>query len=176
MQVGEEKIIFTGPVGAGKTTAIAAISEHPPVSTDVSCSGEEKKIKSTTTVAMDYSYIDLEDGSRVHLYGTPGQERFSFMWGILTQGGIGLVILINNDHTDPIAQMDFYLDAFDEFIGKTGAVVGVTRVGVSDEVSIEQYQQRLYERGQIFPVFEVDGRSAPDVKILVQALLTTLGS
>jgi len=176
MQVGEDKIIFTGPVGAGKTTAIAAISDKPPVCTDVSCGGDEKKIKNTTTVAMDYSYIDLEDGSRVHLYGTPGQERFSFMWGILTQGGIGLVILINNDHSDPLSQMDYYLDAFKEFIEKTSVVIGVTRVGVSDQVSIEQYQKRLYERGQVFPVFEVDGREAPDVKVLVQALITTLSS
>ena len=174
MQIGEEKIIFTGPVGAGKTTAIAAISDKPPVSTDVDCRGDEKKIKNTTTVAMDYSYIDLDDGPRVHLYGTPGQERFSFMWGILTQGGIGLVILINNDHADPISQMDYYLDAFKEFINKTSVVIGVTRIGVSDQASIEQYQQRLYERGQVFPIFEVDGRSAPDVKVLVQALLTTL--
>jgi len=176
MQDNEDKIIFTGPVGAGKTTAIASISDKPPVCTDVNCRGDEKKIKKSTTVAMDYSYIDLEDGSRVHLYGTPGQERFSFMWGILTQGGIGLVILINNDHDDPLSQMEYYLDAFKEFISKTSVVIGVTRVGLNDEVSIEQYQERLYERGQVYPIFEVDGREAPDVKVLVQALITTLSS
>ena len=66
------KIIFTGPVGSGKTTAIGAISDIPPVGTDVSCSDESALIKDTTTVAMDYSYISLDDGTRVHLYGTPG--------------------------------------------------------------------------------------------------------
>jgi len=174
MYTETDKIIFTGPVGAGKTTAIASISDEPPVSTDVDCSGEEKKIKNTTTVAMDYSYIQLENGKRVHLYGTPGQERFDFMWKILTRGGLGLVLLINNDHADPLGQMEYYLDAFSDFIDETGVVIGITRIGVSDSVAIEDYQARLFERNQIFPVFEVDGRSSDDVKVLVEALLAVL--
>jgi signal recognition particle receptor subunit beta len=60
MNLTTEKIIFTGPVGAGKTTAIGAVSDEPPVSTDVNCSEQENVIKDTTTVAMDYSYIQLE--------------------------------------------------------------------------------------------------------------------
>jgi len=169
-----DKIIFTGPVGAGKTSAISAISDEPPVSTDVATTGSERNIKNTTTVAMDYSYIQLEDGKRIHLYGTPGQERFDFMWQILTQGGLGLVLLVNNDHPDPVAQMEYYLDAFDDFIRDTGVVIGVTRMGVQDNASITDYQTRLFEREQIFPVFEVDGRSSDDVRILVNALLAVL--
>lgn len=169
-----EKIIFSGPVGAGKTSAIAAISDEPPVRTDVATSGNEAAIKDTTTVAMDYSYIQLEDGKRVHLYGTPGQERFNFMWRILSRGGLGLVLLINNDHPDPLGQLDYYLDAFADFINETGVVVGITRMGVEDKASIADYQQRLFDRGQIFPVFEVDGRSSADVRILVNALLAVL--
>lgn len=72
-----DKIIFTGPMGAGKTTAIAAISEIPPISTEVRCTDEAQALKETTTVAMDYGYFTLEDSSRIHLYGTPGQERFN---------------------------------------------------------------------------------------------------
>ncbi len=169
-----DKIIFTGPVGAGKTTAIAAISDEPPVSTDVNCTGDEKKIKNTTTVAMDYSYIQLENGKRVHLYGTPGQERFDFMWKILTRGGLGLVLLINNDHPAPLEQMEYYLDAFSDFIEETGVVIGITRMGIADSFSIEDYQTRLINRNQTFPLFEVDGRSSRDVKILMEALLAVL--
>jgi len=161
-------------MGAGKTTAIASISDEPPVCTDVSCTGEEASLKQTTTVAMDYSYIQLDDGKRVHLYGTPGQERFNFMWNILTQGGIGLVLLINNDHQKPIEQMERYLDHFGDFINETGVVIGITRMGIADQASIEEYQQRLLQRGQIYPVFEIDGRREPDVKILVYALLAVL--
>ena len=176
MHIQEDKIIFTGPMGAGKTTAISAISDRPPVSTDVQCSGEEREIKKSTTVAMDYSYIQLDDGKRVHLYGTPGQERFDFMWKILAKGGLGLVLLVNNDNPDPIKMMEYYLDRFSDFINETGVVIGVTRVGMEDRASIDQYQTRLFERGQVFPVFEVDGRSPNDVKILVQALLAILDS
>jgi len=166
------KIIFTGPMGAGKTTAIGAISEVPPIATEVRCSDDAPK--ETTTVAMDYGYITLEDGSRLHLYGTPGQERFNYMWTIMTKGGIGLVILLDNARPDPLNDLGFYLDAFAEFIAETGAVIGVTRTDVSHRVTLEHYTQKLLERGQIYPVFEVDARMSNDVKILIHALLAIL--
>lgn len=170
-----EKIIFTGPVGAGKTTAIGSVSDEAPVSTDVDCSTQkEKEIKDTTTVAMDYSYIQLDDLTRVHLFGTPGQKRFDFMWKILTQGGLGLVLLINNDHPSPIEQLGFYLDAFKEFIEQTGVVIGITRTGLADKATLTDYQQYLMERGQIYPVFEIDARSTQDVKVLLNALLAVI--
>jgi len=176
MQLNTDKIIFTGPVGAGKTTAISAISDIPPVSTDVDTSGEERKLKDSTTVAMDYSYIEMDDGTKVHLYGTPGQSRFDFMWKILTKGGLGLVLLINNDHPDPIKQMEFYLNSFSDFINETSVVIGVTRTSINDHASIEDYQEKLFERNQIFPVFEVDSRREDDIKILIQALLAILAN
>lgn len=170
-----DKIIFTGPMGAGKTTAIAAISEIPPISTDVRCSDAEGMArKETTTVAMDYGYLNLDDGTRIHLYGTPGQERFDYMWKILTQGGIGLVLLLDNARPDPIADMIFYLDAFSAFIQETGAVIGITRVDVSQAFTLNDYQQALFQRGQILPAFEVDVRQTNDVKILIHALLSIL--
>lgn len=169
-----DKIIFTGPVGAGKTTAIGAISESPPVGTDVECTDESRNIKEKTTVAMDYSYITLDDGVRIHLYGTPGQERFNFMWEILTQGGIGLVLLVNKDGDNPIEQMEYYLDAFSNFIKDTGVVIGLTRSGIKDNASLEEFQGRLFERKQVYPVFEIDARSSDDVSILVHALLAVL--
>jgi len=174
IQLNTDKIIFTGPVGAGKTTAISSISDTPPVSTDVDTSGDERKLKDSTTVAMDYSYIEMEDGTKVHLYGTPGQTRFDFMWKILTKGGLGLVLLINNDHPNPVKQMEFYLDSFSDFIDETGVVIGVTRTCINDNASMEDYQMKLLERNQIFPVFEIDSRSEDDIKILIQALLAIL--
>lgn len=177
MNLASEKIIFTGPVGAGKTTAIGAVSDEAPVSTDVNFSVEEEIVKKdTTTVAMDYSYIKLDDATRVHLFGTPGQKRFDFMWKILTEGGLGLVLLINNDHPSPIEQLTFYLDAFKDFIEKTGVVIGITRTGVADQATLMDYQNCLLERGEIYPVFEIDARSTEDVKILLNALLAVITS
>ena len=169
-----DKIIFTGPMGAGKTTAISSISDIPPISTEVRCSDDAQLRKETTTVAMDYGYFSLDDGSRVHLYGTPGQERFDYMWTILTKGGIGLVLLLDNARPDPLADLTFYLDAFKDFIQQTGAVIGVTRMDVSNHTSLDDYRNTLFARDQIYPVFEVDARQPNDVKILIHALLAIL--
>lgn len=122
------KIIFTGPVGAGKTTAIAAISDIKPIATDEYASDMTKSRKPQTTVAMDYGLIRLSENERVHLYGTPGQERFDFMWDILTKGGIGLILLLDNTRKDPFQDIRFYTNAFRDFIEKQQMVVGVTRM------------------------------------------------
>lgn len=162
-------------MGAGKTTAISSISEIPPISTDMRCSDEEGKTrKNTTTVAMDYGYISLAEGERIHLYGTPGQERFNYMWTILSKGGIGLVILLDNARPNPVEDLNFYLDAFKDFISETGVVVGITRTDVSQQFNLTHYQQNLMQRGQIVPVFEIDARQPNDVKILIHALLAVL--
>ena len=170
----DNKLIFTGPMGAGKTTAISAISESPPIRTDVRATDETRARKEMTTVALDYGFFTLDDGSRIHLYGTPGQERFDYMWTILTQGGIGLILLLDNARPDPLADMEFYLNAFNDFIERTGVVIGVTRMDVAKEVALDDYQMKLFELGKIFPVFEVDAREVNDVKILIHALLAIL--
>lgn len=90
----ENKIIFTGPVGVGKTTAIASLSDEPPVQTDASASDMTSVRKGYTTVAMDYGLIQLDENTKIHLYGTPGQERFDFMWDILSQGQYGFDFVI----------------------------------------------------------------------------------
>ena len=76
--MSNHKIIFTGPVGAGKTTAISSISDMPPLTTDEAASDMTRNRKSGTTVAMDYGVMNLQASERIHLYGTPGQERFDW--------------------------------------------------------------------------------------------------
>ncbi|MEK7990624.1 MAG: ATP/GTP-binding protein [Thiotrichaceae bacterium] len=170
-----DKIIFTGPMGSGKTTAISTISEIPPIATEVRCTDDEsQQRKENTTVAMDYGYITLEDSSRIHLYGTPGQERFNYMWTILTNGGIGLVLLIDNARPNPIEDLNFYLDAFQDFIYETGVVIGVTRTDVNSDVTLNEYYNALMKRGQVYPLFEIDPRQTQDVTVLIHALLAVL--
>lgn len=168
------KFIFTGPPGAGKTTAIATISEFPPVSTDVFATDSVASMKDKTTVAMDFGEITLENGQKIRLYGTPGQKRFDFMWKILVQGGLGLLILINNDLPDPLAELEQYLTDFDEFIKETDVVIGVTRMDISPSPSLDDYYNFLREREQMCPVFAIDARSEPDVLLLLDALLACL--
>lgn len=172
--IGIPKIIFTGPVGVGKTAAISAVSDIPPVATEAKASDEAAKLKMTTTVALDYGVLHLDDGQKVHLYGTPGQDRFDFMWNILTQGGIGLVLLLDNSREDPLADMEHYLSAFKDFITEREVVIGVTRMNKSPRPGLYSHHTKLRQMGMRAPVFEVDGRNKPDVKMLLLALLTML--
>jgi signal recognition particle receptor subunit beta len=170
----EHKIIFTGPVGAGKTTAIASLSDIPVVATEAKATDAVQQRKNNTTVAMDYGILNLDGGAKVHLYGTPGQERFSFMWDILTVGGLGLVLLIDNGREDPLADLEFYLDAFKRFIDKNGVVIGVTRMDVKPRPGLYSYHTKLKELGVKAPVFEVDARDRDDIKLMMISLLSLL--
>lgn len=168
------KIIFTGPVGAGKTTAISVLSDIEVIATDEQASDMTQNRKETTTVAMDYGLMKLEGGERIHLYGTPGQERFDFMWKILTQGGIGLILLLDNSRADPIQDMRFFLNAFDDFIKSTKLAIGVTRTDLANGPTLNDYHAELKKLGIIPPLFEVDARKRIDVVQLVEALLFSL--
>jgi small GTP-binding protein len=167
----DHKIIFTGPVGAGKTTAIASISDIEPIRTDEHASDMTQKRKSATTVAMDYGMIRLGPKEKVHLYGTPGQERFDFMWDILTKGGIGLVLLLDNTRPTPFEDMRFYIKAFKEFIDGTRLVIGVTQMDARATPTIDEYVRQLAELDVTAPIFEVDARQRADVSTLIEALL-----
>jgi len=172
--MSQYKIIFTGPVGAGKTTAIDSISDVPPVKTDAAASDMTKSRKAATTVAMDYGIMNLADGEKIHLYGTPGQERFDFMWDILTVGGIGLVLLLDNTRADPFKDMRFFLDSFSGFISDTSVAIGVTQMDLSSKPTINDYHEHLQGMDLKPAVFSVDARVKNDVSLLVQALLFSL--
>ncbi|MGD7036218.1 GTP-binding protein [Methylotuvimicrobium buryatense] len=172
--MSQYKIIFTGPVGAGKTTAIQSISDIAPIKTDAAASDMTKSRKAGTTVAMDYGVMNLAGGEKLHLYGTPGQERFDFMWDILTSGGIGLILLLDNTRTDPFQDMKFFLEAFSDFIEKTQVAIGVTQMDLSSRPVINDYHKKLKEMDMNIPVFTVDARVKNDVSLLIQALLYSL--
>ena len=91
----EYKIVFTGSMGAGKTTAIGAVSETPPIVTDVT-NTDASHAKERTTVGLDFGQFTLDNGDRVRMFGTPGQSRFDFLWKILSKNAIGMIILADN--------------------------------------------------------------------------------
>jgi uncharacterized protein len=172
--MSQYKIIFTGPVGAGKTTAIQSISDAPPIKTDALASDMTKLKKGSTTVAMDYGVMNLTDGEKIHLYGTPGQERFDFMWDILITGGIGLILLLDNTRADPFKDMTFFLKAFEKFIAETNVAIGVTQMDISSKPTIADYHAQLQGKEFMAPIFAVDARVKNDVSLLVQSLLYSL--
>jgi len=170
----DNKIIFTGPVGAGKTTAIGSISDIPPIKTDAAASDMTLHRKSHTTVALDYGVLNLDGGAKVHLYGTPGQERFDFMWDILSTGGIGLILLLDNSRPNPMKDMQFFMNAFKDFLREAPLVIGVTKTDVKPSPSVKHYAEILARVDQRPPIFEIDGRNREDVKNLVMALLFSI--
>ncbi len=168
------KIVFSGPVGAGKTTAIGAISDAAPVSTNEQASDMTRQRKSETTVALDYGVMQLDSEEKIHLYGTPGQERFNFMWDILANGGIGLVLLLDNTRKDPLTDMAFFIDSFRDYISQTALAIGVTQTDLKAMPRLDIYNTKLREMKMSAAVFEVDARERNDVSLLVQSLLFTI--
>lgn len=175
MTIGQEyKIIVTGTMGAGKTTAISAISDVKVVSTEAANSDQATYAKASTTVALDYGVIQLDGGDRVRLYGTPGQQRFSFMWGILAKGALGLILLIDNSSPTPLEDLGRFLTAFDELAQNGAVVIGVTHRDVTAGPTMGQYNEVLSSRGLSLPVFSIDGRERAHILLLVDALLSSI--
>lgn len=165
------KLIFAGPVGAGKTEAIRSLSDKEIVTTEESASDDVKDIKQTTTVAMDYGVMALETGEQVRLYGTPGQKRFDFMWEILSENALGLVLLLNASYPDPVADLHEYLDSFVPLIKSSALVVGLTHAEDMPWDLHDRLSEALIEMGIAPNVMVVDARSREQMQGLVRSLI-----
>jgi len=100
------KIVITGPVNAGKTTLIQHLSDTTMASTDVLATDGVAALKALTTVGLDFGILKVDDKLEVHLFGTPGQERFNFMWNILGKGALGAVFLVDSADPDSLTGVD----------------------------------------------------------------------
>lgn len=174
-----KKIIFIGPVGSGKTSAIQAVSEIDCVNTEAKISVDAESVaKSTTTVAIDYGRLTTDANEKAHLYGAPGQSRFDFMWDMLSDeiahDACGVVIMLDNARECPQEDLKYYTNAFARLIEGTQVVVGVTRSDVSATPSEADYHGWVAEVGLQAPVTFIDARDRGAVIELVEPLLGPL--
>ncbi len=106
------KMVVTGPFNAGKTEFIQSVSEIDVVSTERKISSEAEKVKQTTTVAMDFGRITVDDDLVLYLFGTPGQRRFDFMWEILSEGMLGFIVIVDSTRPETFREARNILETF----------------------------------------------------------------
>ncbi|WP_198940423.1 GTP-binding protein [Micromonospora sp. CB01531] len=135
------KIVIAGGFGVGKTTAVAQVSETPVLTTEAPITeiaaaidrAEEVPEKTTTTVALDFGRITIDDEIKLYLFGTPGQDRFGFMWRDLTEGALGALIIADSRRLDDsFAAVDYFERAEIPFVVGVNLFDGVARHELAD--------------------------------------------
>ena len=135
------KIVIAGGFGVGKTTFVGAVSEIEPLRTEALMTEASTPIddlsmlpsKTTTTVAMDFGRITLAEDLVLYLFGTPGQNRFWFMWDDITRGAIGAVILIDTRRlADSFGAIDYMEQRGVPFICALNAFDGIQHHTIDD--------------------------------------------
>ena len=163
------KVVVTGPTGAGKTTLIRTISEITVLSTERGITDSTRARKSETTVAMDFGRITIDRDLVLYLFGTPGQERFDFMWEILGEGMLGYVVLVDAEREDSLQEAAGILEAFRR-MARVPYVVALNRsAGIDDEE-----ERRIRERLDLRPdvaLLPCDATDKESVKGVLLALL-----
>ena len=171
--MNQYKIVFTGTMGAGKTTAIGAVSDTPPIVTDVT-NNDTSHSKVRTTVGLDFGQFTLDNGDRIRMYGTPGQSRFDFLWKILAKNALGLIILTDNSRPDPLADLRVYLEGFADDLDSMPCAIGVGRLSEHPVPSMDDYIDELARHNRVLPVLAVDVRQREEVVLLIDTLLAQL--
>jgi small GTP-binding protein len=163
------KIVVTGPFAAGKTTLIRTISEITVLSTERGITDDTRTRKADTTVAMDFGRITIDRDLVLYLFGTPGQERFDFMWEILGEGMLGYVLLVDWSRPDALEEATPILAAFRK-MARVPFVVGLNRAESlpdQDEVRVREF----LGLDDDVPVLPCDVTDRESVKTVLLALL-----
>jgi uncharacterized protein len=108
------KMVISGAVSAGKSEFIRSISEIDVVSTERRATDETRLLKKETTVAMDFGRITIANDLVLHLFGTPGQRRFDFMWEILAEGALGLIVVVDSTRPETFRETMNIVHFFNE--------------------------------------------------------------
>jgi small GTP-binding protein len=167
------KMVVTGPFSAGKTEFIRSVSEIDVVSTERKISSaREKTVKESTTVAMDFGRITVDDDLVLYLFGTPGQRRFDFMWEILSEGMLGFVVMVDSTRPETFREARSILETFRAY-APTPYVVAANKQDMKEawEVDDMRHALRLDPKVKFVPCIATDRES---VKAILLELLYSI--
>ncbi len=172
MQTQTVKIVVTGPFNSGKTSLIRSVSEIDVVNTEKKISSEAERVKETTTVAMDFGRITVDDDLVLFLFGTPGQKRFDFMWEILSEGMLGFIVMVDSTRPETFREARTILETFHAY-APTPYIVAANKQDMPDAWDIEDMRLalRLSPKVKILPCV---GYKKSSVKTVLLELLYSI--
>jgi uncharacterized protein len=168
-QIQTVKMVVTGPFNAGKTEFIRTISEIEVVSTEQKISSEAEKVKDTTTVALDFGRLTIDKNLVLHIFGTPGQRRFEFMWDILAEGMLGFILMVDSTRPETFREARYILEAFADH-SDSPFVVAVNKQDLQDAWDVEDIRHALKLKDNI-PVLPCIATEMKPVKTILLSLL-----